>query len=206
MPARQTDRQTTTAKSIWWSITAFNDEIELCEAPDKYPSFIKRIYGGRERCPTTGTEHFQGAIQCHEQVRLSAIKQHFKTAHLEPARQQEALVKYAMKPDTATGEKLERVNQARHYTADELLIEIAYTLYSHRNEERYMGEEGARTYFNDAIQVMLYNDRKLAGQLMNPSLRNFYIITAPVWLRHAGERVAREHEALTNEPYTDAVP
>jgi len=108
---RQTDRQT---RATWWSITAYNREIETLEgwiADQKLmPSWLKRIYGGREICPNTGRVHFQGAINT-AQIRMSTIKDVLPTTHIERAIRKDALVKYAMKEETADGEKAIATNQ-----------------------------------------------------------------------------------------------
>jgi len=155
-------------KSTWWSVTAFNEEIELCEGT--LPEFVRSIYGGREMCPSTGTEHFQGAVQCYEQVRMAKLKSWLKTAHLEPARQAEALKKYAMKPDTAIGEKVIRENHVPHHTADQICLLLA------RQADRQTSDYWAR------VRMILAKTPELAGQLMNPSLKSFYLNTEQVWL------------------------
>lgn len=190
----KTDRQTD--KAVWWSVTAFGDEIAILEDTSKYPPIVRKVHGGREMCPTTGKEHFQGAIQCTTQVRMSALKQWLPTAHFEAARQKDALLKYAMKEDTATGEKLERTNPVKYYTPEELLTEIAYSMVEYADDMKYRGEEGAKRYFNEAICLLLINDAKLTGQLMNPSLRNFWVITHTVWLLRAKQRKQEEEDAL----------
>ena len=161
----------TTKKAIWWSVTAFNDEIELCEGT--LPEYIRAIYGGRETCPDTGRLHFQGAIQCFEQVRMSKIKSWLKTAHLEPARSSEALKKYAMKADTAAGEKVVRNNPIPHYSAHEMCLLLAQT-----SRQPDIG-------FWDRAKTLLAKTPELAGQLMNPSLRGFFEKTQSVWLDRA---------------------
>jgi len=160
-----------TAKSIWWSVTAFEDEIELCEGT--LPEFAKAIYGGREKCPSTGKEHFQGALQCYEQVRMAKIKSWLKKAHLEPARSSEALKKYAMKNETASGEKTIRKNPVVHYTAQEICLLLAQT-----SRQTDVG-------FWPRARNILRKSPELAGQLMNPSLRGFYEKTQEVWLEQA---------------------
>jgi len=122
-----TDRQTdTTKKSGAWSVTAFNDEIALLEDNERYPNFVKEVHGGREVCPTTGTLHFQGAIILKSEQRMSAIKKWLPTANLQPAKVLEALKKYAMKSDTAVGDKVVRANETPHYRMEELLMMIAH--------------------------------------------------------------------------------
>lgn len=197
----QTDRQTDkTVKATWWSVTAYNDEISLLEDNSKYPSYVKKVYGGKEECPETKRIHFQGCIQLNTQMRRSAIKEWLPTAHLEPAKQKDALIKYAMKEDTATGDKLERVNPAKHYTADEMCEEIAYNVLEIYQREEYTGDDGVKKLFNAAIYTMLMNDKKLAGQLMNPSLRNFWCNTHMVWINHAKLRKAEEDELMCGYP------
>lgn len=160
-----------TAKSIWWSITAFDEEIALCEGT--LPEFAKAIHGGRETCPTTGRLHFQGALQCFEQVRMAKIKSWLKKAHLEPARSADALKKYAMKSDTAAGEKVVRNNPVPHYTAQQICLLLAQT-----SRQTDIG-------FWPRAKDLLRKTPELAGQLMNPSLRGFYEKTQEVWLEQA---------------------
>lgn len=112
-------------KATWWSVTAFNDEIDLMENPKSFPGFVQKVYGGREQCPKTGTIHFQGALQCKSQQRMSAIKKWLPTAHLEPARDKEALAKYALKEETAIGSKTITTNPRRYLKMDDALRLIA---------------------------------------------------------------------------------
>jgi len=155
-------------KSIWWSITAFDDEIALCEGT--LPEFVKEIYGGRENCPTTGKLHFQGALRCFEQVRMAKLKSWLKKAHLEPARSSEALKKYAMKEETSAGVKVIRENPVPHYTAQQICLLLAQT--SRQTDKDFWWR----------ARSILRQTPGLAGQLMNPSLRGFYEKTQDVWL------------------------
>jgi len=159
------------AKSIWWSVTAFDEEIALCEGT--LPEFVKAIHGGRETCPTTGRLHFQGALQCFEQVRMAKIKSWLKKAHLEPARSSEALKKYAMKTETSAGEKVVRNNPTPHYLAHEICLLLAQT-----DRQTDIG-------FWPRARILLRKSPELAGQLMNPSLRGFFEKTQEVWLERA---------------------
>lgn len=112
-------------KATWWSVTAFSDEIEILENPKSYPNFVVKVFGGREECPKTKTIHFQGAVQCKSQQRMSALKKWLPTAHLEPARDKEALAKYAMKEETAIGDKMIQSNPRRYLKMSEALFMIA---------------------------------------------------------------------------------
>lgn len=184
----QTDRQTD--KATWWSVTAYGDEILLLEDSVKYPPDVAKVYGGREECPTTGREHFQGCIQLRKQQRLKWFKSWLPTAHLETARSSEALKKYAMKADTATGDKLERQNAVKYYSADEICLLIG----SKVTDDMIEKSADHKDWFKSSINVLLRENVKLAGQLMNPSLRNFWCDTALVWIDKS-----RENEMVSDE-------
>lgn len=189
--ARQTD------KSTYWSVTAFGDEeISKLEDTEHYPTGVVRVYGGREECPESKKIHFQGCIVLSRQQRLSWFKSWLPTAHLEPARQKDALIKYAMKEDTATGEKLERVNPVVHHTADEMCMIIAQKIHAVylENPEKHEPKE----WFWIAVRAILQEEPKLAGQLMNPSLKGFWIETRRVWINRAAHEEAEFQRILTN--------
>lgn len=177
----QTTRQTD--KSTWWSVTAYGDEILLLEDSTKYPPDVSKVYGGREECPTTGKEHFQGAIQLRKQQRLAWFKSWLPTAHLEAARSKDALVKYAMKEDTATGDKLERQNAVKYYSADEICLLIG----SKVTDDDVMETPDPKVWYKRSVNKLLRENVKLAGQLMNPSLRSFWCDTASVWIDKSRE-------------------
>lgn len=116
-------------RSACWSVTVFNDEIGLIEDSSKFPSFVKEVHGGREECPKSGNIHFQGAVVCKSQQRFNAIKKWLPTAHIEPARQKEALIKYAMKEETAVGEKTTTTNPRQYLSMAQALKKIASCVY-----------------------------------------------------------------------------
>lgn len=163
--------------STWWSVTAFNDEIEIMEKPP-YPAFVRKVFGGRETCPETGKLHFQGAVQCWNAVRLTQFKSWLPTAHLEPAKHKDALQKYAMKQETAVGEKKVQENTLPHFSADKICEQIALACVS-------KGQTDRQTDFWVGVRILLKDSPGLAGQLMNPSLKRFYENTEGVWRNRA---------------------
>jgi len=168
-------------KSVWWSVTAFGDEIGLCEGT--LPAFVRAIYGGREIAPTTGTLHFQGAIQLYEQQRMGRLKSWLKHAHLEPARAVDALKQYVMKAETAAGEKVIRTNPVIHLTADQMCLRLALAGSLTKGQTDRQTDAGDDYYRR--VRKILADNPELAGQLMNPSLRNFWNNTAQVWIDRA---------------------
>jgi len=145
-----------------------------------FPSFVRQVLGGREICPHTGREHFQGAVQCWQQVRYTAFKDWLPTAHLENARKEEALKLYAMKAATAVGEKNVVQNTLKHFSANEICEQIALAVTRQGNQTDRQTDS-----FWRGVKAILMDSPELAGQLMNPSLRNFYKNTESVWLSRA---------------------
>lgn len=182
----------TTDKSTWWSITAFSDtEIGLLDG-DEYPEWVSKVYGGMESCPDTGRLHFQGAIQARRQVRFSQVKQWLATAHIEPARNKEALRKYVMKEETAVGEKIERDNSTPYFRAHELLRKIAL---KRRQADRQTVEgwttinpkKPAKPCYWWCVRQVCREDKALISAYMNPMLEKAWVETSEIWIEEAME-------------------
>lgn len=103
----------TKVKSCWWSLTAYNQDIEFLEGVQTgaipWPANWTKILGGREACPTTGRLHFQGALNTSS-IRFSEIKKVLGQTRIEAAKKVWALQKYAMKEETAVGDKTKAIN------------------------------------------------------------------------------------------------
>lgn len=117
-------------RSSWWSITAYNDELDYLvkvqEGEVDMPSYWRQLYGGVEECPTSGKLHFQGALNT-SQIRMGRLKKDLPTAHLEPCfAGAESLKKYVMKEETSVGEKREIKNDRYYSLVDslDLLVEV----------------------------------------------------------------------------------
>lgn len=190
----ETDRQTdTTKKSTWWLTTTFNmDEILRLEDPSTYPPDVLEVHGGREMTKPTeefpdGRLHFQGHIQLRKgvQQRMSYFKQWLPTTHFEPSKSAEATRKYAMKSDTAVGDKVVRQNALKYYSADEICTLIG----SKVTDDIVLKTADRKEWYKASVNLLLRENVKLAGQLMNPSLRNFWVDTALVWIDKSRENV-----------------
>lgn len=119
-----------TAKSSWWSITAYGEELEYLLALQggtaDFPPVVKAIYGGVEECPKTQRLHFQGALNT-AQVRFSAVKKILPKSHIEACRSDaESLKRYAMKDETSVGQKSSSTNP-KYYTMESLMVKLAET-------------------------------------------------------------------------------
>nr|WAE42355.1 MAG: replication associated protein [Cressdnaviricota sp.] len=91
-------RQMTQERGNYWSVTFFNGE-QNGSLPAKW-----KLEGQLEIAPATGKEHYQGMLHT-PQVRFSAIKKAFPKAHIELARDPEALQQYVHKKATRKTDK-----------------------------------------------------------------------------------------------------
>jgi len=163
-------------KATWWSITEFEEQtICMLEDADKYPDWVLKVFGGREKCPNTGRIHFQGALQCRQQQRFSKVKSWLPKAHIEKAVSAVAIKKYAMKTETAISEKKENINSKKFLDAQAICRLITSKVVDRQTDRQ--------DQFWSAIQDILVEDPSLTGQLMNPSLKNFWVKTAPAWYK-----------------------
>lgn len=201
------DRQTD--KGTWWSITAFDEEEQRMLASGDYPPYVKAIFGGLEECPETKRIHYQGAIQCRNQQRFSAIKKWLPKAHIEVAVSAAALQKYAMKDETAVGEKAEVKNKTP-YVSDEMALRmIAKTFLE--NRELVAGTDYTRKYGTDmqkgvfwhCIRIILRKQPHLCGVMGKPDLWRLWQHTEEVWIELASEE-QREGYSITALPASEA--
>lgn len=128
-------------KAYWWAITAYNEDIEtltqLLEGKSEFPTWLKKIYGGKERCPTTGRIHGQICLNT-TQVRGSQVKKFLPQSHIEIACKKDDVIKYAMKEETAVDEKGEASNP-KYCTLESLMEMIAL---------QYLNKHGAEHTYN----------------------------------------------------------
>lgn len=183
----QTAQTDTKTKGTWWSITAFSDvDIDQLNG-NEYPEWVSKVYGGMESCGETGRLHFQGAIQARQQVRFSAVKNWLGTAHIELARNKDALRKYAMKEETAVGDKKETSNATPYFRAHELLRKIAL---KRRQADRQTEESfyvintkcPAKAAYWWCVKQVLKDDVTLVSAYMNPALEKAWIGTHEFWV------------------------
>lgn len=187
-----TDRQTD--RSSAWSVTAYNSEIEQLEDDTTFPSFVKAVHGGRETCPKTGKLHFQGAVILHSQQRLSALKKWLPTAHWEPARQRDALIKYAMKEDTAAGDKTVRENTVPYLDieAKMKIIAEAYLSFNASDvdkelEYKQRDEKDGEFWFLLTHKVLPKYGGKIINSFAYPEVRTLWRNTKEFWIRQDPE-------------------
>lgn len=182
--ADKTDKTDKAVRSTNWAVTVFNlEEIERLKDVTKWKSGVMSVRGGMEQTKD-GKPHYQCHIVLSQQQRMSWFKNWLPTAHLEASRNVVASMNYAMKSDTAIGEKTVITNPSKYYNAHEILTLIGASIPAEVLERTPDKKE----WFKASINILLRKDVTLAGQLMNPSLRSFFCDTAYVWIDKAKEQ------------------
>lgn len=91
-------------RATCWSLTINNPVESDFEAVKRVENVRGWSIVGQEECGTKdGTPHLQLCLKT-DYTRGSAVKKHFPRAHIEKARNKEALLDYVQKPETAKGE------------------------------------------------------------------------------------------------------
>lgn len=207
--AVRTDGQT---KSSWWSITSFDDsEWERLKQSDKFPAFVKSVYGGLEECPDTKRQHFQGAVNT-QHIRFSQLKTWLPKAHIEKAIKPENLVKYAMKAETAVDEKIKRSNPRTFLEHHDLCEHIAW--YGIPSSYRDKAIEQAETntvippitesMYWHGVSVIILERPDLSGSLSKFNM-TFWLKTAETWLLRVSSPGWAPRLVLPEEPDAEVV-
>lgn len=79
-----------------------------------------------------------------------------------------------MKAETASGDKVIRENSVKFHNAQEICLAIAKAIKTRQTDRQ--------TMFWDGVNNLLRDQPELTGQLMNPSLKNWWVNTHLVWM------------------------
>lgn len=194
----KTDRQTD--RGTCWSITAFGAEIKTLLDKVNVPDYVKEIHGGVERCPETDREHFQGCVVLHTQQRMSALKKWLPTAHLEIARNRDALKKYALKADTAVGQKESWDNPQRYEQLHEWLLKAAKEFVKSEDDyysglksrEGVVVKDPARDTYIWATSRLIKQDISMINKYSNPQFIAAWRMYEPVLISAARASLRQE--------------
>lgn len=198
----QTDRQTD--KAFNWAVTAFNGDILSLEDRSRFPPYVKEVYGGREICKETGREHFQGHISLRNGQRMSALKKWLPTAHLGVARNFNASITYAMKSDTASGEKkrVENPNPPAPNNQEALMMLARVDLSGQITNVETMDND-----FWPRVIVILRQEPQLCGLFGKPDIFRLWKHTWSVWIEKAAEEtIVLQSPTIISDNSTDASP
>lgn len=198
---------TTIERASWWSITINNpteSDRSLLEKAN-LPSWVKAVHY-QDEVGDEGTLHIQGAVNT-AQVRFSAMKGWLPRAHIEIARNKEALLKYVQKAETAvTGTQV--VLQADYLSMDAALKAIAvhemhYGEWVLNASAAKRAKDGAfeKEEFWSAVRKILLENPKAVGLFTNPQLERAWINTRSVWIALVKkDRQTDSQSAVENSP------
>jgi len=185
-----TDRQTD--RGSHWSITVF-DETEMARLHDRtgFPAWLKEVKGQMEIAPTTGAKHFQGYLHTSQQ-RFSTIKKFLPTAHIEKARDINALKIYVNKDDTAVeGTRIERVGtyMNMHTTLNKmfrtLIVDNDYVPWSQKDVETIKIYKDKKEYicqcYQRALLLCLEIDEESVAQYTSNAVKQSFIASFPYY-------------------------
>lgn len=210
-------------RGSWWSITINNPTQEDYDIL-KVPHQMVREMWYQTEIGEQGTKHIQMCLNTTQQ-RFSAIKNWLPRAHIELARNKDALKKYCQKsatsvsgsfihwPDSQTNEIVENDEPAP------MLHDILYTMSDYISAEDISGnpfadvdEEFAATLYNTVIRSAYRQGHdRIADSFFGRNVRNAFIISWPVfYARRLEERLielAQEEMAQTDrqETYTECL-
>lgn len=173
-------------RASWWSITLNNPTDEDRNRIQNPPSWVKAIHF-QEEVGAEGTPHIQGALNT-AQVRFSQVKGWLSRAHIEIARNKEALLKYVKKTETAIA-GTQRVIQGDYLTMDKALLSVAsykwnlteWLMEGDRTEREVV--EWKRKEFWNAVNSILLEKPGIVGLLTNPQIERAWIHTRETWIQ-----------------------
>jgi len=205
----QTDRQTDRASN--WSLTVFDPgEFTALTTKESWPHWVRVVKLQEEECPETKRRHWQVALFT-QWIRFSAIKKWLPTAHIEIARNKQALLKYVEKDDTAIAGTRQNLESEKQYMALHQQLQRMAQL-AIDNLEDYQAARLALIEEKDKTpdrgmywwiaRLMIKAEPELASVLANPALEKMWIHTSGVWIEAA--QAASEASSITASPQKTA--
>lgn len=164
-----------TDRATCWSLTINNPTEQ-----DLKPTLPAKwaLQGQMEKGEEEGTEHFQGMLTT-PQVRFSAVKKIFPRAHIEVARNRQALEKYVHKEDTRIAEVAIRQSDIP------TLFDYQHTVASVWNDDdfRAFGERELEANPRQSMDdiALAYVDSIVAADIERGVCGIEYIAINPMW-------------------------
>ena len=159
----------------------------------EYPKFVKAVYGGMEECPDTKRQHFQGALNTNS-VRFSQVKNWLPKAHIELARNKEALKKYVMKEETSIGDKVIRDNERKFMTIAQALTIVAKHVYG--KEDIYaVPPRTYSTMYWSGVMSHLEEQEEDISLFSQPQLERAWKNTWIYWIQKIHKQISMDAEA-----------
>lgn len=162
----------TTKRSTCWSLTINNPTADDEEAISIARQRGWKVEGQLEK-GENGTPHYQLCLNT-PQVRFSAVKNIFKRAHIEIARNKQALQQYVVKEDTREGQLLQ---QNELFPSQQKVWDLFATYVADRYENRdysvvheWNGEQWLKI-FDECVCDLIKQGYVVEGIAVNPQTR-----------------------------------
>lgn len=183
-----------TVRASWWSVTINNPtELDRQTVHGPAPRWV-RIIKGQDEIGESGTLHLQMALNT-AQVRMSQVKQWLPRAHIEAARNANALANYVSKDKTAVANSQFEHNyyDTNSQSMPDVLMLIAEVANTELTAKRMAvnvdtgkvdmkKEEAYKQEFWDAVAIVVGNNENLIQTLTMPSYEKAWVKTRNVWL------------------------
>lgn len=184
-----------------WSVTINNPVDEDRKALGSPPGFVKKVMY-QDEVGEEGTLHIQGYVQTG-QVRMSQLKKWLPRAHLEVARDKNALMKYVQKPETSV-EGTQKVLETEYLTMEKALMKLA------KIQDTYRGEWDEDSWLEMTpvqrknwevkeywrlVKIILEYEPTQVGLFTNPQLERAWINTQSVWRKLYSKQKVLEQNA-----------
>lgn len=182
-----------TVRASWWSITINNptDEDRKLLEKQNLPSFVKSIHS-QDEVGDEGTPHIQGAVNT-TQVRFSEVKKWLPRAHIEPARNKDALLKYVKKTETAVA-GTQFVVQADYLSMEAYMRALAAAAREEPDWTQFMMEmtfeqiakkrdQWARDEYWEIANEILLEKPSIIGLISNPQMERAWVRTRRTWIQ-----------------------
>lgn len=186
IPYSITGMEDTTTRSSCWSITINNPTEEDRNQLKSPPTWVKSCHH-QDEIGDNGTLHIQGAVLT-AQVRFSQLKKWLPRAHIEVARNRQALLKYVKKPETSV-EGTQQDTKGGYISMEQALRNIA----EHSQDMEAYFSSGDRTFkdcdawkkfeFWCAVRQVLIVSPALVGLYTNPQMERAWVNTRSVWIK-----------------------
>lgn len=166
--------------------------------------------GQLEECPETKRKHYQFAVKT-PQVRMSQVIKIFKGAHIEPARNKDALLQYVKKEETRIGSLPEASN--KYPSADKFLNLVCQVLFDADNIPKKfrliisIGDWYSKMTDDDKLEALDYATTELIRQgyicelhAVNPQIRSAWKkFSTAIAFRSILDRQTDRHEEIISE-------
>lgn len=203
-----------TVRGSWWLGTLNNPtELDRQTIHGPAPRWL-RMVKGQDEIGENGTLHIQFALNTR-QVRLSAIKEWLPRAHLEVARNANAVANYVSKDRTAVANSQfehNYVSENANKTMADIMIMLAEVAQLEDTAKKLKTldvsnklpkpDDVYKAEYWSCVELLLGQDENLVGLLTQPQYERSWVKTRRVWIA----KLALDSQTKISVGYGSPVP